>query len=322
MQTAEQLRHNISRYGGANEREIDFDVAVNPEFLREGSALEDFLHPDRIVLGVESDRAAQLLLKVYAPLLERIGARAESAVILTDVNTAEIIKHASNGFLATKISFANMLSDICEATGANVEHVTKGMGMDPRIGPSFLEAGLGFGGYCLPKDLRAFAWMADKNGVEMSLLREVERINENRIDRVLSKVREAMCVMTQKKVAVWGLAFKPGTDDVREAPSVKMVERLLNEGAFVRLYDPRAMGEFKRYFIEDPPRVSYCSGPEDTAEGADALLILTEWPEFCDVDLLEVQERMAVPLIVDGRNMLDPLKTRSMGFEYHSMGRP
>jgi UDPglucose 6-dehydrogenase len=317
------LRHAQSDLSdaGNGEATLDFDVAVNPEFLREGTAIHDFFNPDRIVLGVESERAADILLQVYQPLLDRMGTTAESTLIFTDCNTAEIIKHASNAFLATKISFVNMLADLCEATGANVDDVAHGLGMDPRIGPQFLKAGIGYGGYCLPKDIRAFIGIAASHRVDFSLLGEVERINRSRVARLLSRVRESLWVVKGKRLAVWGLAFKPGTDDVREAPSLAVVRGLLEEGAQLRLYDPQAMSEFRRHFAEEPPVLTYCATAEDASSGADALLVLTDWREFLDVDLAQVRDRMAVPLIVDARNLLDPAAVRALRFEYHSIGR-
>jgi len=301
---------------------IDLEIAVNPEFLREGTALEDFFSPDRIVLGVESDRGRDLLLQIYRPLLDRLGSDGDSRVIVTDTNTAEIIKHASNAFLATKISFINMIADVCEASGADVEAVAQGTGMDPRIGAQFLNAGIGYGGYCLPKDLLAFTRVAEQNGVEVPLLKDVVQINNSRVDRFLAKVRKALWVVKGKPLAVWGLAFKPGTDDVREAPSLRIVGHLLEEGAQLRLHDPQAISQFRNYFPENPPHLVYCSHPEQATEGAEALLVLTEWPEFKAVDLAQVREAMTMPVIVDGRNLFDPATVRGMGFDYYGVGRP
>ena len=296
-----------------------FEVAVNPEFLREGRALHDFMDPARIVLGVESDRAASLLTRVYQPLLERMDRDADSAVVVTDRATAEIVKHAANAFLATKISFANMVADLCEAAGGDVEDVTRALGMDPRIGP-YLGAGIGYGGSCLPKDVRAFASVAERHDVDFSLLAEVHKVNERRVDQFAAKVREAVPAVEGSTLAVWGLAFTPGTDDVRDAPSLKIVDALLGEGAALRLYDPRAMDEFAAHFPASDT-VAYASSPEDAADGADAVLLLTQWPEFRDVDLGEVKQRMRAPVIVDGRNALDPEHVRGLGFRYEGVGR-
>ena len=324
VRTAQQVKQSIRRYSarpGSDGVGPEFDVAVNPEFLRESTALHDFFSPDRIVLGVESERATEALLRIYQPLLERMGKTVESSVIITDISTAEIIKHASNAFLATKVSLANMVADLCEATGADVDDVARGIGMDSRIGPHFLKAGIGYGGSCLPKDIRAFNWIAAQNGVDFSLLKEVERVNSARPDRLLSKLGQALWVVSGKTVAVWGLAFKPGTDDIREAPSLAVVKGLLEEGASLRLYDPEAMDEFQRHSGVGPEGLTYTDSAEDAADGAEALLILTEWPQFLDVDLAKLRDRMSVPLILDGRNLLDPANVRGLGFEYHSIGR-
>ena len=328
VRTAEQLKKTVLRYAkadGGQRPEVNhvaIQVAVNPEFLRQGTAMQDFLNPDRIVLGVESDSARDTLLRIYRPMLDRLGPGAESRVIVTDVNTAEIVKHAANAFLATKVSFINMIGELCEATGADVETVARGIGADPRIGAAYLNAGIGFGGHCLPKDLWAFRRIAEDNGVDFGLLREVERINQSRIDQFLAKVRRAVGQLDGKELAIWGLAFKPGTDDCRGAPSLRVTEQLLLEGAKVCVYDPQAMPEFRRYYAEDPERMVYALSAVDAVRGTDALLILTEWKEFSGVDMLAVKERMAVPTVVDGRNILDPALMRSLGFDYHSVGRP
>ena len=322
--TAQQLKRSIARYASGDEADLDekLEVAVNPEFLREGTAVEDFFNPDRIVIGVESEAAAGILRRLYRPLVDRMGRTEEATFVVTDVNTAEIIKHASNAFLATKVSFINMVADLCEATGANVDDVASGMGMDPRIGTAFLSPGIGYGGYCLPKDVSAFRWIAGQHGVDFSLLGEVSAINDARADRLIARMRSAMWVLRGKTVAVWGLAFKPNTDDVREAPSIPIIERLAQEEARLRLYDPAAMPPFRDIFPSSPPGIEYCGSAEEATEGADALLVLTEWPEFAAADLASVRERMAAPLIIDGRNVFDPEKVRSLGFEYHGVGRP
>ena len=322
--TAQQLKRSIARYSSGDEADLNerLEVAVNPEFLREGTAVEDFFNPDRIVIGVESEAAAGTLRRLYRPLVDRMGRTEESTFVVTDVNTAEIIKHASNAFLATKVSFINMVADLCEATGTNVDDVALGMGMDPRIGAAYLNPGVGFGGYCLPKDVSAFRWIAGQHGVDFSLLGEVSAINDARADRLIARMRSAMWVLRGKTVTVWGLAFKPNTDDVREAPSLPIIERLTREEVRLRLYDPAAMPPFGDIFPSSPPVIEYCGSPEEAAEGADALLVLTEWPEFAAADLASVRESMAAPLIIDGRNIFDPEKVRSLGFEYHGVGRP
>ncbi len=310
VQTAQWIKRTILRYAG---NDAQFDVASNPEFLREGTAVRDFFHPDRIVIGVESERAKEWLLELYKPL--------NAPIIVTDVNTAELIKHAANSFLALKISFINMISDLCEAVGANITEVAIGIGLDPRIGHQFLQAGIGYGGYCLPKDLKAFIHIAEEHQVDFSLLKEVERINEARIDKFVRKVQRALWVIKDKTLAIWGLAFKPNTDDIREAPSLKLIPKLLDEGANLRLYDPAAMENVKQFFPEDPPRLAYCRSAIEAATGANAILILTEWDEFKNANWEEVKQVVTLPIIVDGRNCLEPKTVMEAGFEYYGMGR-
>lgn len=292
---------------------LAFDVASNPEFLREGRALEDFLHPDRIVCGVESDRAWEILAALYRPL--------RCPLLRTDLTTAEMIKHAANTFLATKISFINMIADLCEVVGADIETVAEGIGLDRRIGPDFLRAGIGFGGYCLPKDLRAFVHLAETRGVDFSLLREVEGINQRREEVFLQKVRRALGVLQGKTLGILGLAFKPDTDDIREAPSIPIIQALLAEGVSVQLYDPRAMPNMQTVFPAEAGKVNYSASPYEAARGAHALLLLTEWEEFRELDLVRLRSRMERPLFLDGRNLWDPEQARSAGIEYISVGR-
>ena len=314
------IRHARLHRNGSNKNQTtlgtipDFDVASNPEFLQEGKAIENFFHPDRIVIGVDSDRAREMLEMVYRPL--------QCPIVVTTPTTAELIKHAANAFLSTKISFINMVSDICEAVGADVDSVARGIGLDPRIGTQFLSAGIGFGGYCFPKDLRAFLLLGEEHGADTSLLREVDRINQKRIEKFLSKVRKALWVVSGKSIAVLGLAFKPRTDDIREAPSLKIIEALLKEGASVRLYDPEAMPNTQRELPEQAGRVTYCKSAYQAAQGAHALLVLTEWDEFRKLDLKKIREALAVPVIVDGRNLYQPEAVQKAGMEYISMGRP
>ncbi len=316
VRTADQIKRTIRRYcNGGNQ----FDVAVNPEFLREGQACRDLFHPDRIVLGVESERARDLLLRIYRPLLDRL---APGKVVVTDLTTAELIKHASNAFLATKISFINMIADICEASQADVTEVAAGLGLDPRIGPAFLEAGAGFGGYCLPKDLRALIRIGEDLGVDVRLLRDVEAINRQRVDRLIRKLEQTLWVLRGKTVGILGLAFKPGTDDVRGAPSLAIVDRLLSENVRLRLHDPRAVENMRRVLPEDAARLVYCASPYDAAQGAHALLVLTEWEEYRELNLGQVAGLMETPCIIDGRNLFDPATVRGRGFEYVSVGRP
>jgi UDPglucose 6-dehydrogenase len=315
IRTAEQIRRTIRRYAnGAG----DFDVAVNPEFMREGAAYLDLFQPNRIVLGVDTQRAREALLQIYRPLLERVG---HNRLIVTDLTTAELIKHASNAFLATKISFMNMVADVCEASGGDVSDVASGLGLDPRIGPSFLGAGVGFGGPCLPKDLRALISIGEECGVDVRLLRAVEEINARRIGRLMRKLAQALWVLRGKTVGVLGLAFKPGTDDIRGAVSLDVVERLREEGVSLRLHDPCATENMRRLVPEDPPRLVYCSSPYEAVEGAHALVLLTEWDEYREMELRRVADLMETHCIVDGRNVFDPAAARALGFEYAGMGR-
>ncbi|MDQ7039026.1 MAG: UDP-glucose/GDP-mannose dehydrogenase family protein [Aquificota bacterium] len=312
VNTHQLVKKTVQRY---LKRDVPFDVASNPEFLREGSAVLDFLNPDRIVVGVESERARRIMEEVYRPFTDR-----GVPLLITDPATAELIKHASNSFLAMKISFINMIADLCEKTGADVKLVTEGMGYDRRIGRDFLNAGIGYGGSCFPKDVRAFIRIAEEYGVDFSLLKEVERINSGRVERFMDKVRNALWTLKDKRVAVWGLSFKPNTDDIREAPSIKVVETLIREGARVRAYDPKAVSNFRVLF---PPgdRISYPEDMYEAVKGAEALLILTEWEEFVKADMEKVKELMDLPVVVDGRNIFEPEEMKRMGFEYYSVGR-
>jgi UDPglucose 6-dehydrogenase len=324
--TGQELKRALSVY--ARKSDVTFHVASNPEFLREGTAVEDFLHPDRIVVGVESESAERQLKEIYQPVLDRKfncpvhvsacpdGPRPQWLV--TTINSAELIKHASNSFLALKISYANMVADLAEKLGADINEVVRAMGLDPRIGRSFLSAGLGFGGFCLPKDLQAFVHLAERSGVDFGMLREVEKINKQRIDRCIEKLRSALWVVRGKQVAVLGLAFKPNTDDIRFAPAIDLVNRLLSEGANVRAYDPQAM-ERSRATL---PQIAYTNSAYDAAKNADALLIATEWEEFRALDWAKIRDLMARPLVVDGRNLLSPAEMRKLGFEYRAFGRP
>src|SRR5215469_5945364 len=304
--TNEWIRRVVERNGVSRET---FDVVSNPEFLREGTAVEDFLHPDRIVVGADSGRASELLKRIYAPLL------------MTSTKSAEIIKHASNAFLAMKISFINAVSNLCEAADANVEQVARGIGLDSRIGPRFLRPGIGYGGSCFPKDVAAFRSVAEQMGVDFNLLSEVEKINAQQKRRFLSKVRSALWTLRGKRLAVLGLSFKGETDDIRESPAIDMVEMLLGEGCCVVAYDPAAM---ERAQLELPPSssMSYAADAYEAAKGADALLILTDWKEFAALDLPRLRDAMRYPIVVDGRNLFDPAMMQERGFTYMSIGRP
>jgi UDPglucose 6-dehydrogenase len=304
VKTGEKVAQTISRCNPG----ADIDVVSNPEFLREGSAVEDLMKPDRIVVGVSSERAVAPMRDIYEPF----GA----PIMFTDLNSAELIKHAANSFLALKISYINAVAAICEASGANVERVADGMGADKRIGRHFLNAGIGYGGSCFPKDISAFIRISRELGYEFKLLEEVERINASMKDRFLKKVREALWVLRQKKIGVLGLAFKGNTDDVRSSVAIGIVQALLAEGAEVRAYDPKAMDKAR-------PLVPNCimvEKPEDVAEGADALLILTEWNEFKSLDYPALKKRMLSPLLFDGRNLLSRDEMKAAGFTYTGIG--
>lgn len=317
--TAQWIQRTIRRYannenGRKHLDSVEFDVASNPEFLQEGVALNNISRPERIVCGVDSDRAREILEEIYRPF--------SAPLLMTGLSTAEIIKHAANSFLSMKISFINMVADLCDAIGADVSKVAEGIGMDPRIGSAFLQAGIGFGGYCFPKDLRAFIYLAEEHGVDFSLLKQVEAINERRTELFVKKVRNALWVLHDKTIAVLGLAFKPGTDDTRESPSVRIVDRLLSEGAALRLHDPKAMPLLEKVVPPEKARLSYCDTPYTAATNAHALLILTDWPEYKHLDWNQIRTAMQLPLILDGRNLLDPITIRAAGFEYISIGRP
>jgi UDPglucose 6-dehydrogenase len=324
--TGVQLHKALDAYSRSGS--VKFEVASNPEFLREGTAVGDFFHPDRIVVGVENETSAALMREVYAPILERkfhcpvhngncpTGSAGE--LLVTTINSAELIKHASNSFLALKISYANVISDLCERIGADVEQVTHAMGLDPRIGTQFLKAGLGFGGFCFPKDIQAFIHLAGTVGVDFEMLKAAERVNKQRIDRYFEKIRQALWVIRGKHVAVLGLAFKAKTDDVRFAPALEVIRRLLEEGAEVHASDPEAITKTKTLL----PNVKYHEDPYDTLKGADAALVCTEWQSFRELDWERGGKLMARRLVIDGRNLYSPKKMQEIGFEYHSFGRP
>ncbi len=325
-QTGQQLLRQLSVY--ARNTKVEFRVASNPEFLREGTAVEDFLHPDRIVAGVEDEVAERQLREIYQPVLDqtfncpvhrgKCPPAAPPVWLVTTINSAELIKHASNSFLALKISYANMVADLAERLGADIDEVVRAVGLDPRIGPSFLRAGLGFGGFCLPKDLQAFVHLADRHGVDFSLLREVERVNRRRIDHVVEKLRRALWVIKEKRVAVLGLAFKANTDDIRFAPAIDLIKRLIDEGASVCAHDPQAMEKVRAQL----PEVELGDDVYVTAKDAEALIVATEWEEFKTLDWERIRDTMSRPLIFDARNLLRPATMKALGFEYYSVGRP
>jgi UDPglucose 6-dehydrogenase len=291
-------------------QKVAFDVVSNPEFLREGSAIEDTLRPDRIVIGAPTQQVAMSLLELYAPL--------ERPMIITDVPSAEMIKYASNAFLSTKISFINAIANICEMAGADVTQVMKGMGLDARIGAAFLSAGLGYGGSCFPKDTDSLVHTASVLGYDFSLLRSVVEINRERAGHFVDLISKALNPLAGRSVAVLGLAFKPNTDDMREAKSVEVVERLLELGASIRAYDPVAMPAARRLL---PPTVLYCESPYEAAAGADAVALVTEWNEFKFLNLERLRAALRRPVVFDGRNLWEPERMRRLGFEYHSIGR-
>ncbi|MEY2576730.1 MAG: UDPglucose 6-dehydrogenase [Verrucomicrobiota bacterium] len=308
VKTGEKVRETIKRY---NRHGAEFDVVSNPEFLREGCAVADLMQPDRIVIGAQSEHAVDLMKKVYEPFM--------APILVTDINSAELIKHAANSFLALKISYINAVSAICEASGADIEKVADGIGMDKRIGRSFLNAGIGYGGSCFPKDIAAFITICDQLGVPFTLLKEVQRINADQKNRFLKAIRETLWVLRDKKIAVWGLAFKPNTDDLRSSVAIDLVADMLKEKAHVTVYDPKAME--KAHEVEAIAGAKFASSALEAAEGAEALIIATEWSEFANVDLEEVKKKMTTPIVFDGRNLFDPETMAKLGFHYHSIGR-
>jgi UDPglucose 6-dehydrogenase len=308
VKTGEKVAESIKRY---NRHGAEFDVVSNPEFLREGCAVADLMHPDRIVIGAQNEHAIDLMKKVYEPFM--------APILVTDINSAELIKHAANSFLALKISYINAISAICDASGADVEKVADGIGMDRRIGRSFLNAGIGYGGSCFPKDLAAFITISERLGVPFTLLKEVQRINTGQKDRFLKIIRETLWVLREKKIAVWGLTFKPDTDDIRSSVAIDLVAEMLREGAHVAAYDPKGMDKARE--VKAIAGAQLVSSALEAADGAEALVIATEWSEFANVDLAVVKEKMTTPIVFDGRNLFDPNTMAALGFRYHSIGR-
>jgi UDPglucose 6-dehydrogenase len=309
VKTGEKVAESIKRY---NKHGTEFDVVSNPEFLREGCAVADLMRPDRIVIGAQSERAIDLMKKLYEPFM--------APILVTDINSAELIKHAANSFLALKISYINAVSAICEASGADVEKVADGIGMDRRIGRNFLNAGIGYGGSCFPKDIAAFITISEQLGVPFNLLKEVQRINATQKERFLKGIRDALWVLRDKKIAVWGLTFKPDTDDIRSSVAIELVAEMLREGAHVTAYDPKGMDKAREVKSIAGARLTVTA--LEAVEEAEALIIATEWAEFANVDLETVREKMHTPLIFDGRNLYDPETMRKLGFHYTSIGRP
>ncbi|MBI4635350.1 MAG: UDP-glucose/GDP-mannose dehydrogenase family protein [Candidatus Rokubacteria bacterium] len=305
--TGDFVREVIERH---QKRPVPFDVVSNPEFLREGSAIEDTLRPDRIVIGAPTQQVAMTLLELYAPL--------ERPMIITDVPSAEMIKYASNAFLATKISFINAVANLCEASGADVTQVMKGMGLDARIGPAFLQAGLGYGGSCFPKDTDSLIHAASTFGYDFTLLKAVVDVNRERVAHFIDMIQKALGPLDDKTIAVLGLAFKPNTDDMRDARSLEVVSKLVGLGATVRAYDPVAMPNARKVL---PASVVYCDSPHAAAQGADGLALVTEWNEFKFLNLERLRAEMRRPAVFDGRNLWEAERMRRVGFEYYSIGR-
>lgn len=308
VKTGERVAETIKRY---NRRGAKFDVVSNPEFLREGCAIDDLMHPDRIVIGAQSQHAVDLMKKVYEPFM--------APILVTDINSAELIKHAANSFLALKISYINAISAICQVSGADVEKVADGIGMDQRIGRQFLNAGVGYGGSCFPKDVAAFIHISDRLGVPFGLLKEVQRINQAQKERFLKLIRDTLWVLREKKIAVWGLTFKPDTDDVRSSIAIELVDAMLRDGAHVSVYDPKGMEKARE--LKAVADAGFAPSALEAVDGAEALVIATEWPEFANADFAAVKKRMTTPIVFDGRNLLNPETMGELGFHYHSIGR-
>ena len=306
VETGNEIAKTIRDY---NSHKADFDIVSNPEFLREGTAINDFMHPDRIVIGCETDKARKAMQNLYSKL--------KAPILFTDIKSAEIIKHASNSFLATKISFINAIANICELAGADVEKVAEGIGLDKRIGKSFLSAGIGYGGFCFPKDAEAFIRIAERLGYDFSLLKATQEINYAQRKHFINKIEKALWVVKNKTIGILGLAFKPNTDDMRFAPSIGIIKELQREGAKVKAYDPVATEKSKEILNN----VIYCNDAYEAAKDADALIIITEWNEFMNIDFKKLKSLMRNALIIDGRNIYDPEQMKKEGFHYISIGR-
>ncbi|MDA3793084.1 MAG: UDP-glucose/GDP-mannose dehydrogenase family protein [Elusimicrobia bacterium] len=310
VETGKWIKRTVDKYAKEG---AEYDVASNPEFLREGKAIDDFLNPDRVVIGVESDRARQMMSELYAPLKDK------TEILITNIESSELIKHASNSFLAMKISYINAVSNICEKTDADIEEVARGMGLDKRIGNKFLQAGVGFGGSCFPKDLSAFIKIAEKLGYDFSVLKEVQKINKNQRGLVIEKIRKSLWNLNNKNIGVLGLAFKADTDDMRNAPSIDIINQLVKEGASVKAYDPEAAENAKKIL---PGAITYCEDVYETVKDSDLLLILTDWKQIVEMDMKKVKELLAEPAtIVDGRNVFEPEEMEKLGIKYTSIGR-
>jgi len=307
--TADAVRERIQRYQTV---QYPFDLVSNPEFLREGEAIHDFMNPDRIVIGIESDKAKEIMTHLYKGI-ERTG----KPIFITDVKSSELIKYTSNAFLATKISFMNQIAELCEKVGGDVKEIGKGIGLDSRIGPRFLQSGVGYGGSCFPKDVQALIYTAKEQCIDFSLLRAVEDINAHQKKSLFPKIEKLLGSISGKTITLFGLSFKPKTDDIREAPSLVIIEQLLAAGAHLKVYDPAAMPSMKSVY----PYLKYCLHAYDAALDSDCVVIVTEWDEFRYIDLKKVKEHMKTPCIVDGRNIYEPAELRALGFKYMGVGR-
>jgi UDPglucose 6-dehydrogenase len=306
VKTGEKVAETIKRYCTS---QAEFDVVSNPEFLREGFAVGDLMKPDRVVIGVRSPRPVAAMTEIYTPF--------QAPIIVTDINSAELIKHAANSFLALKISYINAIATICEAAGANVQQVAHGIGLDERIGSRFLNAGIGFGGSCFPKDLSAFIKISEQVGYDFKLLKEVQRINADQMDRFVKKITDTLWVLKDKKIGVLGLAFKQNTDDVRSSPAIDLCQRLIKDGATLRVHDPKAMEKAKPLL----PKATYVEDMNAVAEGCDAIVVATEWEEFKQLDLARAKKGLTHPIMFDGRNLFDPAEMEKLGWIYKSIGR-
>ncbi|MDP3791646.1 MAG: UDP-glucose/GDP-mannose dehydrogenase family protein [Candidatus Omnitrophota bacterium] len=307
VNTGEWVEHTINIF---NKRKIKFDVVSNPEFLKEGTAIEDFMNPDRVVVGVKSKKAADILTELYKPL--------KAPIVVTNIKSAELIKHASNSFLATKISFINSVANICDKVGADIVDVARGMGLDKRISKDFLNAGIGFGGSCFPKDLDAFVHIAGKIGYDFGILKEVQNVNREQKRLAIKKIEALLWNLPKKTVGVLGLSFKPGTDDLREAPAMEIIEALLKEGVRVKVYDPVAMAKAKERLKAS---VEFCKDAYQAAKDSDCIIVATEWNEFKELDFKKIKKIMRQPVIVDGRNIYNPAQMKKLGFRYEGIGR-
>ena len=294
---------------GFKEQRIKFDIASNPEFLKEGSAIESFMHPDRIVIGVQTKKAEKILRQLYKPL--------KAPILVTDIKSAEIIKHASNSFLSMKISFINTISRICDLCGADIKKVAEGMGLDKRIGKEFLNAGVGYGGFCFPKDLAAFIHIAENLGYNPEILKAIAKVNQQQKIAFVDKIKSALWNLNNKTIGILGIAFKPNTDDIRLAPSLGIIKMLQKEGSRIKAYDPKAMEKAK----DALKGIEFCKDPYSVAKGSDCLVIITEWDEFKDLNLKRIRDLLNQPIVIDGRNMFEPDDMRKLGFRYICMGR-